>query len=191
MPSARPSGSNHTRALPLARGVRAWDARPMAQTLVPGDPAPDFTAVAVGGEYGDGKTVRLSDFRGRKVVLYFYPKDDTPGCTTQACGLRDRYAHLRDHDAIVFGVSVDSPKSHRKFIDKFDLPFPLLSDESREIVEAYGVWVEKSMYGKKYMGAERSTFVIRPDGTIKSIFRKVKPGEHAETVLNDLANFEP
>lgn len=163
----------------------------MAKILTPGDAAPDFAAVAVGGVYGDGQTVRLGDFRGKKLVLYFYPKDDTPGCTTQACDLRDRYAHLLDQGAVVFGVSVDSPASHRKFIDKHSLPFPLLSDENREMVGAYGVWVEKSMYGKTYMGTERSTFVIRPDGTIKAIFRKVKPGEHAESLLNDLAHFEP
>lgn len=163
----------------------------MATEILPGDMAPDFTATAVGGEYGDGKTIRLSDLRGRTVVLYFYPKDDTPGCTTQACALRDRYSHLKEHDAVVFGVSTDSAASHRKFIEKFDLPFPLLSDEDKKVVTAYGVWVEKSMYGKKYMGTERSTFVIRPDGRVKSVFRKVKPGEHTEMVLNDLAHFEP
>lgn len=159
--------------------------------LTPGSKAPDFSAVAVGGEFGDGKPVRLSDLSGKTVVLYFYPKDDTPGCTKQACSLRDQYAALLKTEAVVFGVSIDSPASHKKFIEKFALPFPILSDESHEIVEAYGVWVEKSMYGKTYMGTERSTFVIRPDGTIRSIFRKVKPEEHTETVLNDLAHFEP
>ncbi|MDX2080762.1 MAG: thioredoxin-dependent thiol peroxidase [Terrimicrobiaceae bacterium] len=165
--------------------------RAMAKDLAPGDPAPDFTATAVGGDYGTGKTVKLSDLRGQKVVLYFYPKDDTPGCTTQACALRDRYSHLREQGAVVFGISPDPAESHRKFIDKFSLPFPLISDDRKEIVQAYGVWVEKSLYGKKYMGTERSTFVIRPDGTIKSIFRKVKPAEHTEIVLNDIAHFEP
>lgn len=163
----------------------------MSNALTPGDPAPGFSALAVGGDYGDGQIVNLADFRGRTVVLYFYPKDDTPGCTVQACALRDRYAHLKDQNAVAFGISVDSPASHKKFIEKFSLPFPLLSDESHALVEAYGVWVEKSMYGKKYMGTERSTFVIRPDGTIKSIFRKVKPEEHTEKVLSDLAHFEP
>jgi peroxiredoxin Q/BCP len=163
----------------------------MLKQLVPGDKAPDFSSIAVGAEYGKGTPVKLSDFEGQKVVLYFYPKDDTPGCTTQACALRDRYAHLQDHQAVVFGVSVDNVASHLKFIEKYSLPFPLLSDESHALVEAYGVWVEKSMYGKTYMGTERSTFVIRQDGTIKSVFRKVKPAEHADTLLKDLAHFEP
>lgn len=163
----------------------------MAKELTPGCKAPDFSSLAVGGEFGDGKTLRLSDLAGKTVVLYFYPKDDTPGCTKQACSIRDRYPDLLKTEAVIFGVSVDSPDSHKKFIEKFGLPFPILSDESHEIVEAYGVWVEKSMYGKKYMGTERTTFVIRPDGTIQSIFRKVKPEEHTETVLNDLAHFEP
>jgi peroxiredoxin Q/BCP len=163
----------------------------MSVLLAPGDLAPDFTAVAVGGEYGDGSTVRLSDFSGKTVVLYFYPKDDTPGCTTQACALRDRYHDLIRKGAVVFGVSVDSPESHRAFIRKYELPFPLLSDESHRMVEAYGVWVEKKMYGKTFMGTERSTFVIDPDGRIKSVFRKVKPDEHAGLVLEDLKHFEP
>ncbi len=163
----------------------------MASDLVPGDRAPDFSTTAVGGQYGEGTPVSLADFKGRTVVLYFYPKDDTPGCTTQACALRDRYSLLVEGGAVVFGVSVDPVESHRKFIEKYSLPFPLLSDESHSLVNAYGVWVEKSMYGKKYMGAQRSTFVIRPDGRIKSIFRKVKPSEHADTLLNDLAHFEP
>lgn len=163
----------------------------MSALLAPGDPAPEFTAVAVGGPYGPGQPVTLADLRGRNVVLYFYPKDDTPGCTAQACALRDRYSDLIGAGASVFGVSVDSAESHAKFIAKHGLPFPLLSDESHAIVEAYGVWVEKSMYGKTFMGTERSTFVIGPDGTIKSVFRMVKPEEHADTVLEDLKHFEP
>jgi peroxiredoxin Q/BCP len=147
-----------------------------------GDQAPNFTATAVGGRYGDGTEVKLSDFHGSTVVLYFYPKDDTPGCTTQACGLRDAWSQFAGK-AEVFGVSIDPAKSHRKFIDKHSLPFPLLSDDDQAIVNAYGVWVEKSMYGKKYFGTERSTFVIGPDGKIKGILRKVKPAEHAEQVL--------
>jgi peroxiredoxin Q/BCP len=148
-----------------------------------GDPAPNFRATAVGGEYGAGQEVSLADLRGSPVVLYFYPKDDTPGCTAQACGLRDAWSDL-SAGARIFGVSVDSAASHAKFIGKYQLPFPLLSDSEKKIVEAYGVWVEKSMYGKKYMGAERSTFVIDGRGRISAIFRKVKPDEHV-TILRD------
>jgi peroxiredoxin Q/BCP len=163
-----------------------------AVELSPGDLAPDFEALAVGGEYGaEGATVRLGDFRGRTVVLYFYPKDDTPGCTTQACSLRDGWAEFARTGAAVFGVSVDSPGRHRKFIEKYGLPFPLLSDEELRIVTAYGVWGEKSLYGKKFMGTDRTTFVIRPDGRVKSVFRKVKPAAHTGILLEDLANFEP
>lgn len=149
----------------------------MTQPLQPGDNAPDFTARAVGGKYGDGETVSLEQLRGRPVVLYFYPKDDTPGCTAQACGLRDAWSDFEER-AEGFGVSVDSEKSHQKFITKYQLPFPLLSDPQKKIVTDYGVWVEKSMYGKKYMGAERSTFVIDARGRIAAILRKVKPEEH-------------
>ena len=157
----------------------------MAEELNVGDPAPEFRALAIGGKYGTGKEVALSELRGSHVVLYFYPKDDTPGCTVQACALRDSWKDLEARGEI-FGVSVDPAKSHEKFIQKYQLPFPLLSDVDHEIVEAYGVWVEKSMYGKKYMGAERSTFVIAPDGRIAAIFRKVKPEEHVEILLNAL-----
>jgi thioredoxin-dependent peroxiredoxin len=153
--------------------------------LAVGDKAPKFRAIAVGGECG-GEEVGLEDFRGTPVVLYFYPKDDTPGCTAQACGLRDAWRDVRAK-AKIFGVSVDSPQSHRKFIEKYKLPFPLLSDPEKEIVNAYGVWVEKSMYGKKYMGAERSTFVIDGAGRLAAIFRKVKPEEHI-AVLQDALN---
>jgi thioredoxin-dependent peroxiredoxin len=145
--------------------------------LKPGDLAPDFVATAVGGKYGTGTVVRLKDFRGRPVVLYFYPKDDTPGCTAQACGLRDAWSEF-DGRAEIFGVSVDSAASHEKFIAKYGLPFPLLTDDEKKIVNAYGVWVEKSMYGKKYMGAERTTFVIDRGGQISAILRKVKPADH-------------
>ena len=157
----------------------------MSKELKIGDRAPAFKTTAVGGEYGDGATVSLADLKGRTVVLYFYPKDDTPGCTTQACGLRDAWKDFAGK-AAVFGVSVDPAKSHRKFIDKHSLPFPLLSDEAQTIVNDYGVWVEKSMYGKTYMGTERSTFVIAPDGKIKAIFRKVKPADHAALILAEL-----
>ena len=151
-----------------------------------GDKAPPFRAIAVGGEYGAGREISLADFRGTPVVLYFYPKDDTPGCTAQACGLRDAWSEFAG-TAKIFGVSIDSAPSHEKFIKKYLLPFPLLSDPAREIVNAYGVWVEKSMYGKKYMGAERSTFIIDAGGKIAAIFRKVKPEEHVAIVQEALS----
>jgi len=152
-----------------------------------GDPAPDFSATAVGGPYGEGKNVSLSDFRGSNLVLYFYPKDDTPGCTVQACGLRDAWDDLKSR-AVVFGVSADAPKSHRKFIDKFNLPFPLLSDTDRKIVNDYGVWMEKTFMGKKHMGIERTTFVIDPKGKISAILRKVKPDQHVDLLEGALAS---
>lgn len=153
--------------------------------LTVGDQAPGFSAVAVGGKYGKGRDVSLADFRGVPVVLYFYPKDDTPGCTTQACGLRDAWRDI-DRSAEIFGVSIDPVASHDKFIAKYSLPFPLLSDVDHKLVEAYGVWVEKSMYGKKYMGTERSTFVIDAGGRIASIFRRVKPAEHVALLQDAL-----
>lgn len=155
-------------------------------TLHVGDTAPSFSTTAVGADYGEGTPLKLSELRGSPVVLYFYPKDDTPGCTTQACGIRDSWKELKATGAAIFGVSIDPEKSHTKFITKFDLPFPLLSDTDKSIVEAYGVWVEKSMYGKKYMGTERTTFVIDAKGKISAIFPKVKPAEHADLVLKAL-----
>jgi peroxiredoxin Q/BCP len=157
----------------------------MSNELKVGDSAPAFHATAVGGKYGAGQAVSLGDFAGRTVVLYFYPKDDTPGCTTQACALRDEWSRFAGKTEI-FGVSIDPAKSHTKFIEKHSLPFPLLADEQRELVNAYGVWVEKSMYGKKYMGTERSTFVIGPNGKLQAIFRKVKPGEHNSLLAKEL-----
>jgi len=157
----------------------------VAEEIKVGDPAPDFRGLAVGGKYGSGREVSLQELRGTRVVLYFYPKDDTPGCTVQACALRDSWSNLETRGEI-FGVSVDSARSHEKFITKHHLPFPLLSDVDRKMVEAYGVWVEKSMYGKKYMGAERSTFIIDADGRIAAIYRKVKPEEHVDLLLNAL-----
>jgi peroxiredoxin Q/BCP len=144
-----------------------------------GDPAPEFSTLAVGGPYGEGQQVSLSQFRGQTVVLYFYPKDNTPGCTVQACSLRDAWPDLHGR-AVIFGVSPDSAASHAKFIKKYTLPFPLLVDDSHAILNAYGVWVQKRMFAIKYMGAERTTFVIAPDGKIRSILRKVKPAEHVE-----------
>ena len=150
--------------------------------LQTGSPAPAFTAEAIGGDYTSPTTVSLADLAGETVVLYFYPKDDTPGCTKQACALRDGWQEISSR-AKVFGVSIDSIKSHTKFIRKHELPFPILSDENHAIVEAYGVWVEKSLYGKTYMGTERTTFIIGPDGTIKAVLPKVKPDEHFSKVL--------
>ena len=142
-----------------------------------GVPAPDFTLPTDGGE-----SLRLSSLRGRKVVLYFYPKDDTPGCTSQACELRDALPRFDGVDAVILGVSPDPVASHRKFRDKYGLNFTLLSDEKHAVAEAYGVWVQKSMYGRSYMGIERSTFLIGDDGTVLEAWRKVKPEGHAELV---------
>ncbi len=159
-------------------------------TLKVGDKAPAFSTQAVGGTYGTGTQVNLSDLLGQAVVLYFYPKDDTPGCTTQACGIRDEWQSIKTTGAHLFGVSIDSEKSHEKFIAKFDLPFPLLSDNGKSIVSAYGVWVEKSMYGKKYMGTERTSFVIDNKGRIAATFPKVKPAEHLGLVMKALKELE-
>ena len=150
--------------------------------LTPGDPAPDFTLPDQ-----EGNPVTLSSFKGHSVVLYFYPKADTPGCATQACGVRDHRADYESADAVVLGVSPDAPKQIAKFDAKYDLGFPLLGDGDHAVAEAYGVWVTKSMYGREYMGNERTTFVISPDGRIKDILRKVKPGEHDELVLAALS----
>ncbi|MCU0778637.1 MAG: thioredoxin-dependent thiol peroxidase [Akkermansiaceae bacterium] len=154
----------------------------MNSQLPPGTKAPAFSAQAVGGPYSSPTTVQLADLKGETVVLYFYPKDDTPGCTKQACALRDGWSDI-SAKAQVFGVSTDPIKSHEKFIKKHQLPFPILSDEDHRIVEAYGVWVEKSMYGKTHMGTERTTFIIGPDGIIKAVLPKVKPDEHLARVL--------
>jgi thioredoxin-dependent peroxiredoxin len=147
-------------------------------TLKPGDPAPDFTLPDQNGD-----AVTLSGLRGRTVVLYFYPKADTPGCTTQACGVRDHHADYANANAVVLGVSPDPVKAIGKFDHKYGLGFPLLADEHHEVAEQYGVWVEKSMYGRTYMGNERTTFVIDPDGNIKDILHKVKPAAHDDLVL--------
>ncbi|HEU5211007.1 MAG TPA: thioredoxin-dependent thiol peroxidase [Longimicrobiales bacterium] len=144
----------------------------------PGTPAPEFKL-----QTDEGHDLSLRDLRGRKVVLYFYPKDDTPGCTKQACGLRDRIGDIEKTGAKVLGVSPDSVKSHQKFRDKFDLPFTLLADEDHAVADAYGVWKEKSMYGKKYWGNERTTFIIDEDGRIAHVLPKVKPEEHADQIL--------
>ena len=134
----------------------------------------------------DGTPTRLADFRGRNVILYFYPKDDTPGCTIQACALRDHTLELDARDAVVLGVSPDSVRSHKKFREKYGLPFRLLADTDHAVAEAYGVWQEKSMYGRKYFGIDRTTFVIDEDGRISAVFEKVKPDIHASQVLQSL-----
>ena len=149
--------------------------------LKTGDAAPDFT---LKDQHGDD--VSLSGLRGKTVVLYFYPKADTPGCTAQACGVRDHRPEYDQAGAVVLGVSPDPVKKILKFDDKYGLGFPLLADEDHAVAEAYGVWVEKSMYGRKYMGNERTTFVISSDGRIKDVFRSVKPTEHDELVLGAL-----
>jgi peroxiredoxin Q/BCP len=143
-----------------------------------GDVAPAFTAST-----GDGKTISLADFKGRNVILYFYPKDDTPGCTKEACGFRDAFASFRKAGVVVLGVSTDSVKSHAKFSTKYELPFPLLADEQRQIVSAYGVWGEKSFMGRKYQGTHRLTFWIDGEGRIRKIWTEVKAAEHAREIL--------
>ncbi|MFN7138809.1 MAG: thioredoxin-dependent thiol peroxidase [Limisphaerales bacterium] len=146
--------------------------------LKEGDHAPTFRA-----ETSGGGEISLSDLIGRNVILYFYPKDDTPGCTKQACSFRDSYEEFKKRGAIILGVSTDSSKSHDKFINKYNLPFVLLADENQEIVKAYGVWGEKSFMGRNFFGTHRVTFLIGPDGRIKKIWPKVKPEEHAAEVL--------
>ena len=143
-----------------------------------GAAAPDFTAKTDGGE-----SINLAALKGKKVVIYFYPKDDTPGCTKEACGFRDAMPDFTTVDAEILGVSKDSVKSHDKFKNKFDLPFRLVSDDDGRICETFGVWVEKSMYGKKYMGIERSTFLIDENGVVQREWRKVKVPGHVEEVL--------
>ena len=143
-----------------------------------GKPAPDFELTTDAGE-----TVKLSDYRGKPVVLYFYPKDDTPGCTTQACGIRDNYSAFEDRGAVVLGVSPDEEASHVKFKEKYGLPFTLLADPGHKVADDYGVWGERNAYGKTYMGIERSTFVIDADGNVAEVLRKVKPDTHADEVL--------
>ncbi|AFL85557.1 Peroxiredoxin [Belliella baltica DSM 15883] len=131
----------------------------------------------------NGNVIKLSDFKGKKVVLYFYPKDNTPGCTAQACNLRDNYEALQKAGYVVLGVSSDSQKSHQKFIEKQELPFTLIADEDKSVHEAFGTWVEKSMYGRKYMGTARTTFIIDEEGKIEEIIDKVKTKEHTNQIL--------
>lgn len=146
--------------------------------LQEGDQAPDFSAATNGG----GR-IKLADYQGRNVILYFYPKDDTPGCTKEACAFRDHFAAFKQKGAVVLGVSVDPVKAHDKFVEKYKLPFTLLADVDKKIVAAYGVWGQKTFMGRKYLGVHRVTFLIGPDGKIKKIWPKVKPEAHAEEVL--------
>ncbi|WP_299820762.1 thioredoxin-dependent thiol peroxidase [uncultured Pontibacter sp.] len=143
-----------------------------------GDKAPAFE-----GKDQHGNTVKLSDYLGKKVVLYFYPKDNTPGCTAQSCNLRDNYSELQQQGYEVIGVSIDGEKSHQNFISKYELPFTLLADTDKQIVEQFGVWQEKSMYGRKYMGTMRYTYIIDENGTIQDIITKVKTSDHAKQIL--------
>ena len=147
-----------------------------------GDKAPDFEL-----RNQDDEPVRLADFAGRNVVLYFYPKADTPGCTTQACGIRDHRPDYEAANAVVLGVSPDKQSALRKFADKYGLPFTLLADDEHKVAEEYGVWVEKNRYGRTYFGNERSTFLIGPDGKVRKVLRNVKPAEHDDLVLEALA----
>lgn len=149
-------------------------------SLTVGSVAPDFEQ-----KNQDGELVKLSDFRGQKVVLYFYPKDSTPGCTAQACNLNDNLDALKAKGYVVLGVSVDSPKSHKKFIEKYGLGFTLISDEDHSVVESYGVWVEKSMYGRSYMGTARTTFIIDENGVIQDIISKVDIKNHTSQVITE------
>ena len=146
-------------------------------TLKPGDKAPNFTA-----QNQNGETIKLSDYKGKKIVLYFYPKDDTTGCTAEACNLRDNYSDLRAKGYEVIGVSIDTVKSHDKFMKKYDLPFTLVADPDKKIVEDYGVWAEKSMYGRKYMGTLRTTFLIDEKGKIEKIIDKVDTKNHTSQI---------
>jgi peroxiredoxin Q/BCP len=150
-------------------------------TVAIGDQAPDFTALT-----DQGETLKLSDLRGKRVILYFYPKDDTSGCTTQACGFRDQYPVIEEKNAVVLGVSPDSVKSHQKFKTKYNLPFTLLVDEDHAVAAAYGVWGEKSMYGKKYMGMIRSHFVIDEQGKIVDVQYKVSPADSIKKAVQIL-----
>lgn len=143
-----------------------------------GDKAP-----AISGTDQHGNKISLSDFKGKKLVLYFYPKDDTPGCTAEACNLRDNYAAIKNAGYEILGVSPDDAKKHTKFITKFDLPFSLLADTEKATAEAYGVWIEKSMYGRKYMGVNRMTFIIDEKGNIEKIIEKVKTDDHTAQIL--------
>ncbi|HEY0220635.1 MAG TPA: thioredoxin-dependent thiol peroxidase [Candidatus Paceibacterota bacterium] len=149
--------------------------------LEEGSKAPDFKALDQ-----NGKSHKLSDYMGKWILLYFYPKDDTPGCTKEACSIRDSWPDFKKLKLEVFGISIQDEKSHKKFSEKYDLPFTLLVDDDKKIVEKYGVWAEKSMYGRKYMGTLRNSYLVNPKGKIEKIYQKVNPVSHVEEVLEDL-----
>ena len=153
----------------------------MATTLIEGQPAPDFAV-----QTDKGETVALKDYAGKHVVLYFYPKDDTPGCTVEACNFRDNFSVIEQEGAVVLGISLDSVDSHQKFRDKFELPFTLLSDPEHKVSDAYGVYGKKDFRGHEYMGIDRATFIIGPDGTLEKVWPQVKPDGHAGEVLDFL-----
>ncbi len=154
--------------------------------LTSGAAAPDFTLPDQ-----DGKPHTLTDYRGRWVLLYFYPKDDTPGCTTEACTIRDRYTSFGSQQVAVLGVSTDTPASHKKFVGKYGLPFPLLADQEKKVVRAYGVWGKKKLMGREYEGTKRMSFLIDPKGKVAKIYEDVKPASHADEVLFDRASLAP
>ena len=164
-----------------AKATKAANPGPSTRQLKIGQKAPAFAL-----PNQDGKIMKLSDFKGKKVVLYFYPKDDTPGCTKESCAFRDGLDEIHDSGAVVLGISGDSVDSHKKFAKKFNLNFPLLSDEKKTVLQAYGVWKEKSLYGRKFMGIERTTFIIDEQGKLDDIFQKVKVDGHLEEVLAEL-----
>ena len=164
-----------------AKATKAEKPGPSTRQLKIGQKAPAFAL-----PNQDGKIMKLSDFKGKKVVLYFYPKDDTPGCTKESCAFRDGLDEIHASGAVVLGISGDSVDSHKKFVKKFNLNFPLLSDEKKTVLQAYGVWKEKSLYGRKFMGIERTTFIIDEQGKLDDIFQKVKVDGHLEEVLAEL-----
>jgi len=155
----------------------------MAEKIIVGKIAPDFTLPDQNGDFHS-----LQQYRGQWVVLYFYPKDDTPGCTVEACSFRDNFSSLKKADAVVFGVSVDPVKKHAKFVEKYSLPFTLLADEEKKVVELYGVWGKKKFMGREYMGTSRVSFLIDPKGTVAKIYDPAKPTEHVSEVLADILN---
>jgi peroxiredoxin Q/BCP len=166
----------------MRRGVDTMTEMRTIPELTEGDTAPDFALPTSGGG-----TLALHDLRGRRVILYFYPKDDTPGCTKEACAFRDIHDRIQQADAVVLGVSPDDVRSHDRFAAKYGLPFTLLADTDHAVAEKYGVWKEKNLYGKKYMGIERSTFLIDPDGRIARVWRNVKAEPHPQEVLEFVA----